>query len=315
MKVVKSASHYTEAARDEVQLLQCARDRDPEDAFHCCRLLDHFDHSGPHGRHVCMVFEVLGDNLLSLIREYNHRGIPLPVVRHLAKQMLIALDFLHITCGIIHTDLKPENVMMKEPLKKRAHAKVVVGSAGAVNSTGNRAGGAPLPAGKIAAALAAGQPLTKNQKKKLKKKMNQAKESGTETDSVAPSEVGGDDGDGEEDDMEVAATAAVNELTMQSSQDLDPSGTGAKGENNGDNKNEEEDEEDAASLDERLLNMASKIVDFGNACWVNKHFTDDIQTRQYRSPEVRSRRTDRVFFFFFFDNKSTRPLGIWAARI
>lgn len=29
-----------------------------------------------------------------------------------------------------------------------------------------------------------------------------------------------------------------------------------------------------------------KIADLGNACWVNKHFTEDIQTRQYRSLEV-----------------------------
>jgi len=29
-----------------------------------------------------------------------------------------------------------------------------------------------------------------------------------------------------------------------------------------------------------------KIIDLGNACWVHKHFTSDIQTRQYRSPEV-----------------------------
>lgn len=29
-----------------------------------------------------------------------------------------------------------------------------------------------------------------------------------------------------------------------------------------------------------------KIADLGNACWVHKHFTDDIQTRQYRSLEV-----------------------------
>ncbi|RYH04887.1 hypothetical protein EON65_46220 [archaeon] len=28
------------------------------------------------------------------------------------------------------------------------------------------------------------------------------------------------------------------------------------------------------------------IVDLGNACWTHKHFTDDIQTRQYRAPEV-----------------------------
>ncbi|XP_063789302.1 SRSF protein kinase 1-like [Pseudophryne corroboree] len=29
-----------------------------------------------------------------------------------------------------------------------------------------------------------------------------------------------------------------------------------------------------------------KIADLGNACWVQKHFTEDIQTRQYRSLEV-----------------------------
>lgn len=40
------------------------------------------------------------------------------------------------------------------------------------------------------------------------------------------------------------------------------------------------------SLEERLLAAESKIVDFGNGCWTDKHFTDDIQTRQYRCPEV-----------------------------
>ncbi|XP_039125706.1 probable serine/threonine-protein kinase sky1 isoform X2 [Dioscorea cayenensis subsp. rotundata] len=34
------------------------------------------------------------------------------------------------------------------------------------------------------------------------------------------------------------------------------------------------------------IDMSCKIVDFGNACWVDKKFTDDIQTRQYRAPEV-----------------------------
>lgn len=29
-----------------------------------------------------------------------------------------------------------------------------------------------------------------------------------------------------------------------------------------------------------------KVADLGNACWVHKHFTEDIQTRQYRSLEV-----------------------------
>lgn len=29
-----------------------------------------------------------------------------------------------------------------------------------------------------------------------------------------------------------------------------------------------------------------KIVDLGNACWTFKHFTTDVQTREYRAPEV-----------------------------
>ncbi len=39
--------------------------------------------------------------------------------------------------------------------------------------------------------------------------------------------------------------------------------------------------------EEELPAARCKLVDFGNACWTHKHFTDDIQTRQYRSPEVR----------------------------
>jgi hypothetical protein len=85
--VQKSASHYTEAARDEIKLLEEIREGDPDDQRHCCRLLDWFEHSGPHGRHVCMVFEVLGDNLLALIKEFDYRGIPIPIVRNLTRQV------------------------------------------------------------------------------------------------------------------------------------------------------------------------------------------------------------------------------------
>jgi len=39
--------------------------------------------------------------------------------------------------------------------------------------------------------------------------------------------------------------------------------------------------------DEAPIEIISvKIADLGNACWVGHHFTNDIQTRQYRSPEV-----------------------------
>ena len=34
------------------------------------------------------------------------------------------------------------------------------------------------------------------------------------------------------------------------------------------------------------INVSCKVVDFGNACWADKKFAEEIQTRQYRAPEV-----------------------------
>jgi len=52
-----------------------------------------------------MVFEVLGHNLLKLIIRSNYRGIPIPNVKIITKQVLQGLDYLHRKCQIIHTDV------------------------------------------------------------------------------------------------------------------------------------------------------------------------------------------------------------------
>lgn len=115
LKVVRSAAHYTETALDEIKLLNkvVQANIDHPGRKHVVSLLDSFNHKGPHGLHVCMVFEVLGENLLGLIKRWNHRGIPMPLVKQITKQVLLGLDYLHRECGIIHTDLKPENVLIE----------------------------------------------------------------------------------------------------------------------------------------------------------------------------------------------------------
>lgn len=45
-------------------------------------------------------------------------------------------------------------------------------------------------------------------------------------------------------------------------------------------------EEEWTEIRRKLDCAQARLVDFGNACWTDRHFTDDIQTRQYRSPEV-----------------------------
>lgn len=115
MKIVRLAKHYTETAVDEVKLLEKVTNSEMHHPGHghVIQLLDTFSHEGPNGVHVVMVFEVLGENLLGLIRRYKHRGIPVVFVKQIAKQLLAALDFLHRHCGVIHTDLKPENILIE----------------------------------------------------------------------------------------------------------------------------------------------------------------------------------------------------------
>ncbi|KAH8244057.1 hypothetical protein KR026_007473, partial [Drosophila bipectinata] len=113
IKVVKSAEHYTETARDEIRLLRTLSDAD----WHNLRdrlveFRDYFYMSGLNGTHLCLVFEVLGDNLLTLIQRSRYQGLPIYNVKQIARQVLEGLRFLHDQCQIIHTDLKPENVLL-----------------------------------------------------------------------------------------------------------------------------------------------------------------------------------------------------------
>eukprot|EP00941_MAST-03F_sp_MAST-3F-sp1_P000866 g866.t1 len=115
LKVQKSASHYTEAAYDEIKLLTRVNEEAGTDEVPVVRLLDHFKHDGPNGTHVCFVFEMLGENLLSLIKQYDYHGVPLPIVKQIAKQVCQGIAFLHTNCSIIHTDIKPENILISTP--------------------------------------------------------------------------------------------------------------------------------------------------------------------------------------------------------
>ena len=52
---------------------------------HNVMLLNSFMHNGPNGKHFIMVFEILGVNLLEIMKRYDYKGIPIPLVRRIAK--------------------------------------------------------------------------------------------------------------------------------------------------------------------------------------------------------------------------------------
>ncbi|KAF5747843.1 serine/threonine-protein kinase SRPK isoform X1 [Tripterygium wilfordii] len=274
LKVQKSAQHYTEAAMDEITILQQIAEGDPDDKKCVVKLLDHFKHSGPNGQHVCMVFEYLGDNLLTLIKYTDYHGMPLHLVKEICIRILLGLDYLHRQLSIIHTDLKPENILLLSTIDP---------------SKDPRKSGVPLilPDSKNKTVLeskALNGDLTRNHKKKIRRKAKQAAQGRVEKD------VSGDAEEGPESSG--AAGSAPNVKPNLASVEDEP--TGSVNRNRKSHADETKDSgpdrsKGSRSRRKKLLasvDLKCKLVDFGNACWTYKQFTNDIQTRQYRCPEV-----------------------------
>ena len=245
MKVQKGADHYRDAAFDEIKLLNQIMRGDPKSEKCCCSMTDSFEHKGPNGKHVVMVFKVLGENLLSLITKYEYKGAPIRLIKPIAKQMLIGLDYLHRELSIIHTDIKPENVLLATPIKKIRRIMEIYK--------------APPIDKQLLLTEKDPAHLSKAQKKRLKKKMKDKEKKGDESapppaDEISAKPVKLDDGDVSDEDPEFEQARRGNVV----------------------------------------------LADFGNGCWIDKQFSEEVQTRQYRSPEV-----------ILGDGYST-PIDVWS---
>ncbi|XP_022752629.1 serine/threonine-protein kinase spk-1-like [Durio zibethinus] len=282
LKIQKSAQHYTEAAMDEIKILKQIAEGDPDDKKCVVKLLDHFKHSGPNGQHMCMVFEYLGDNLLTLIKYSDYRGVPLHMVKEICHHILMGLDYLHRELSIIHTDLKPENVLLlsvidpsRDPRKSGASLILPTRKDKVVSET--------VASKEI---NSSNGDLTRNQKKKIQKKAKKADQACVGKEVSEENETDSQTGDMED----INADAKSNEVSGEEQPNSSMVEDEAKsdGINNG-NQGKERHRRGSSATRKKLLeevDLKCKLVDFGNACWTYKQFTNDIQTRQYRCPEV-----------------------------
>lgn len=285
LKVQKSAQHYTEAAMDEIAILKQIAEGDVDDEKCVVKLLDHFKHTGPNGQHVCMVFEFLGDNLLTLIKYYDYRGMPLHMVKEICFSVLVGLDYLHRQLSIIHTDLKPENILLlstidpaKDPRKSGTSPLLFPNKNKSIF---------PLNSSLLKEGKSANGGLSRNQKKKLRRNAKKAAKACVNSvddpeNDLAPenrkdtieSQGGKSDGNSQGNLAENASSKKTPDVSVEATEV---------------EKHHKTYRKVSRMTRQRLLaslDLKCKLVDFGNACWTYKQFTSDIQTRQYRCPEV-----------------------------
>lgn len=359
MKIVRLAKHYTETAVDEIKLLDkvTTSDLNHPGHEHVIQLLDTFTHKGPNGVHVVMVFEVLGENLLGLIRRYKHRGIPTVFVKQIAKQLLASLDFLHRKCGVIHTDLKPENVLIEigdveqivrmveeeenqvKLQKKLQRTKSKSGNNSSVNTPitshpntphqernfdqpfktpdtpstasagGNSATGSASGSSTNMKSLHNSPSIGRNGRRSrrqtlitgsqpLPSPLRTFNKSFTSVFGLANSVSNTPAKDNSFNDQMVQESSSnsgipLSEVKDPNSSHLNNSLSSMSISNkfaDPNNSNLEASYVEDSINESFVINedelISVKIADLGNACWTSHHFTDEIQTRQYRSPEV-----------------------------
>lgn len=72
---------------------------------HNLAFYDSFDFNSPHGRHQCMVTEVLSFSVNHIREMSDDRRVTPSVVKRIAKQVLLGLEYLHDVCGIVHAGM------------------------------------------------------------------------------------------------------------------------------------------------------------------------------------------------------------------
>ena len=124
---------YSEKLEEELIIFDLFRDKqapvsgetkgqklptETKQAGHIIKFVEHFTHFGILGNHKCLVYEVVGPNLLQVLEsneeEHGERSIPEVFVKEITRQTAKGLSELH-SKQVVHTDIKLENICLCIP--------------------------------------------------------------------------------------------------------------------------------------------------------------------------------------------------------
>ncbi|KAL7885410.1 hypothetical protein AOLI_G00057050 [Acnodon oligacanthus] len=119
VKILKNHPSYARQGQIEVGILALLSSENAEEhnlvrAFECFQ----------HRNHTCLVFEMLEQNLYDFLKQNKFSPLPLKIIRPVLQQVATALKKLK-SLGLIHADLKPENIMLVDPIRQPYRVKVI----------------------------------------------------------------------------------------------------------------------------------------------------------------------------------------------
>ncbi|KAM9301472.1 homeodomain-interacting protein kinase 3 [Gastrophryne carolinensis] len=130
VKILKNHPSYARQGQIEVGIL-ARLSSENADEFNFVRAYECFQHRN----HTCLVFEMLEQNLYDFLKQNKFSPLPLKVIRAILQQVATALKKLK-SLGLIHADLKPENIMLVDPVRQPYRVKVIdFGSASHISKT------------------------------------------------------------------------------------------------------------------------------------------------------------------------------------
>uniref|UniRef100_A0A8C5DPI8 non-specific serine/threonine protein kinase n=1 Tax=Gouania willdenowi TaxID=441366 RepID=A0A8C5DPI8_GOUWI len=119
IKILKNHPSYARQGQIEVSILS-RLSTENADEFNFVRSYECFQHKN----HTCLVFEMLEQNLYDFLKHSKFSPLLLKCIRPILQQVATALMKLK-SLGLIHADLKPENIMLVDPSRQPYRVKVI----------------------------------------------------------------------------------------------------------------------------------------------------------------------------------------------